>query len=431
MLSISPGTLRRLFMLSQIPTPPTSLDWALSMQGAHRLEHRGNGVFLYQAGDKRIQLVSQLDVSGQDSPWVRRMNPKSLKSLKDFEEAGGSYVISTASENCLSLQKNFPSPNDGEPLFRYPLFCPAVGRNMTPPIQSPPGEIFRPLDLDSLKKALKIMAHHDPQNVTNTVSFWDDCRCHCYRSRIHLQVSQVAIPIPIHLYSRDAVKVLQWLTIIPMVNLQVGEGALEIRNDLGGVGLDESDGKNFYWFRSSCGRHFLQVEASTRPCQPGPLDRMPQEDKLILSCTMERTDLHEVARCLQCHHNAQLHFLIDPEGRNQFRVKFVGTDWSEPLGILPFTLAGDSPAEPGKGFIISPLELNNLIKSHHDKVIGIKVFGNSNIMAIHSRLAGKDVASTILQTVCRFRPLIRQNENQTPMGAERREAEEPAVVDTP
>jgi hypothetical protein len=418
MLSISPGTLRRLYLLSQIPNPPASLDGPISLQGMHRLEHKGGGVFLYQTGDKRIQMVSQLDVSGKDSAWVRRVNPKSLKSLKEFDQAGGSYVISTASESCLSLQKNFTSPTSGEPLFRYPLFCPAAGRNSTPLIQSPPVDIILPLDLDSLKRALRIMAHHNPQNLTNTVSFLEDRRCHCYRSRIHMQISPIAIPFPIHLYSRDAEKVLQWLNIILLVTGQIKEGAVERQNNLSGIGLHELLGNRFYWFRSPCGRHYLRVEASTKPCQPGHLDRMPPGDNLILSCTMERKDLQELAKCMQCHQNHKLHFRIDSGGKNHFRVDLIGTEWSEPLGVLPFTLEGDNLAEPDKGFIISPHDLNNLIKAHNDKEIRIKVFGKSNTMALQSRVVGPDIAPMELQTVCRFRHLPPQEENQKPVGSE-------------
>ena len=414
MLKITPQTLRTLYVLSQIPDPKTPMDGPLSPQGAFCLEHLGDGVLRFQAGDKRIQISSHLDVSGQASPWARRMDPKSLESLKDFEESGGSYSICTNSEKCLSLQKNFSPSSPDEPLFRYPLFCLGSGRFVTPPQPFPTGDIYQPVDLVSLKRALRVTAHNDYQNKANTVSFMEDSRCHGFRSCIHLQVSPVGVPFPIHLYVRDAVKVLDWLQTIPMVSPPAEGDAGDKLPAHGGVCQHEWNGHRFYCFRSPCGRHLLQVVGSTRSCQPGFNERFPVENPLSLSCMIGRRVLLNLANCLRCYSTQKLHFRIDPANQSQFLVDLVGPDWSESLGAHPFTLSGNDQPQPGLTFMVSPLEFHNLIKLHKKMLVRLNLFSTSKTLALHSRLDARDLPALDLQTVCRIRPVAPPEGNHAP-----------------
>lgn len=413
MLTIKPRQLKLIRRLARVRRPPTPFDGPLSPRAHHRLEHTGGGRLIFHTSDNRISVTSQLQTSGDDVPWIRLLEPRNLHYLRFLEE-GGSLSLSLESPRCVSLRKNFLG-DPPSPTFRYPLYC--FRTDVSPPLvdMNTATVNWQPINFGLLKESLQWItrANESEQHPSplNTISFLQDSRAIGYRKRVHLQICSIPTPFPIHLNTSDAARLLVWLRIVALDAKELADEDKTAKSDhpeMGEVGLDESNGRRIYLFRTPCRRHTIQVLSSPHPCPTAYQDRANRSEATV-HWTMNRKEIQTAARCLQVFRDCKVQLQGNAGIGDRVYLSFVKEEKHTPLGHLSTVVDNTCAQPPAFGFQCSPSDLFAAVSLHNGKTITFRFLGDESLLVLESRATPVDTHPPLIFTaVIRVRSQMTQ-----------------------
>jgi hypothetical protein len=413
MLTIKPRQLGLIRRLARVRRPPTPFDGPLCPRGHHRLEHTGGGRLIFHTSDNRIAVTSQLQTSDDDVPWIRLLEPRNLHYLRFLEE-GGSLSISLASRRCVSLQKN-PLGDPPSPTFRYPLYC--FRTDVSPPLvdMTTATVNWQPINFGLLKESLQWItrandSEHHPSPL-NTISFLQDSRAVGYRKRVHLQFCSIPTLFPIHLDTSDAARLLAWLRIVALDAKELTDEDKSANSDhpeIGEVGLDESNGRRTYLFRTPCRQHTIQVISSPHPCPTAYQDRANRSEATV-HWTMKRKEIQTAARCLQVFRDCKVQLQGNADLGKRIHLALIKEDRHTSLGQLSI-VGDDTCAQPRTfGLQCSPRDLFAAVSLHKGKTITFRFLSDESLLVLESRATPVDThPPVVFTTIIRVRSLMTQ-----------------------